>query len=515
MDFNKSFWFDRKSKKFISNIDTFYYSVKLQEDFRYNSKDWRVEKFRKTVEDYQSGMDDAYYSTGSWSFCFRRGSFPPYYNFCLYIKDKFDIFFAPVVPGSGDKGENESVTSEIVVQIRSAFLWDRGVKNAFDRSLEALQSILDQFALHIEDIKENRCDFCYHTNAIQDPEAYFNIERIYPKDPEKPKRLVTHLGRADYSYKLKKYTYENDYIALGHRGSKCFVRIYLKTKEVVEMGYKPFFFYIWFFQGMISRYDLHILEEAFKMHSWSYVDVARCKFALDYLDVSPEDHAIMSMLVDQEKYNYHALSVYANKYTPELTKIINVEFQCMRRMTKSFNLLPFHDNSDQGIKSRVYDFLDNRDLITDYLTHDTMRLVDPVDSNKSRCDYCDFWKRLRGTKPFDYEKNRHNLHLTRQYSRDLNVDVRKKRITNAINSLGYLASRKPDSDVFDDAAEILGILNDNDLANYKKYKFRQTYIYDHDEIHDPIHENGREVNYKVCKGFYHNIDDDFEVGSWD
>ena len=40
-------WFGYTHKKFLHNIDTFYYSVKFRNDFRLKSKDPQVEKLRK------------------------------------------------------------------------------------------------------------------------------------------------------------------------------------------------------------------------------------------------------------------------------------------------------------------------------------------------------------------------------------------------------------------------------------------------------------------------------------
>ena len=46
--------------------------------------------------------------------------------------------------------------------------------------------------------------------------------------------------------------YEIDYVALGKRSDKVFVRIYQKTREVIEQNYKPWFFQIWEMNGLIS-----------------------------------------------------------------------------------------------------------------------------------------------------------------------------------------------------------------------------------------------------------------------
>ena len=59
-------------------------------------------------------------------------------------------------------------------------------------------------------------------------------------------------------------SYEWDYLCFGQRGDKCFLRVYLKTKEVVEMGLKGWFLKLWQLQGLISRYDLYVLEKAYE-----------------------------------------------------------------------------------------------------------------------------------------------------------------------------------------------------------------------------------------------------------
>ena len=48
-----SYWYECKTKKFLHNIDTFYYSVKLQEDFTVESRDVNVLAFRREVERLQ------------------------------------------------------------------------------------------------------------------------------------------------------------------------------------------------------------------------------------------------------------------------------------------------------------------------------------------------------------------------------------------------------------------------------------------------------------------------------
>ena len=61
-----TYWFGFKQKKFLHNIDTFYYSVKFKNDFTNDSKDLSVKRFRRKFDaigqeweklnDYSSGV---------------------------------------------------------------------------------------------------------------------------------------------------------------------------------------------------------------------------------------------------------------------------------------------------------------------------------------------------------------------------------------------------------------------------------------------------------------------------
>ena len=59
-DKNCKYWFDFNKSKFLHNIDTFYYSVKLVEDFTNDSSDDSVLRFRKFFEQKKSILDSRY-----------------------------------------------------------------------------------------------------------------------------------------------------------------------------------------------------------------------------------------------------------------------------------------------------------------------------------------------------------------------------------------------------------------------------------------------------------------------
>ena len=122
----------------------------------------------------------------------------------------------------------------------------------------------------------------------------------------------------------------------------------------------------------------------------------------------------------------------ADALTPKINLIMNVEYQTMRKHTKTYELVPFRDNSARETSKRIYDYLDNRKIIADYLTFYVFRLVKPEgDSNKSRRDLCAFWTALRSCRMIDVNVRPKDVKLIRQYCRKLNSEIMKKRVINA------------------------------------------------------------------------------------
>ena len=552
---DRGYWFDRKEKKFLHNIDTFYYSIKLHNDLTRNSQEAVVERFRRLVQRYQDteerctpftevpyrySMGYSLYSHGA-SNCvnYRHGTFDAFYNFILEVPGRFEVAFAPIVPPAA--GGVGSITSEIVVMIRSQMLWELGTNIAFEQSYAYVQELCTFFQFDIAEVKENRTDFCWHTNALQDPENYFRIDRL-------SEMQVSRFRGVNYHYKFKptgaaenfqrgkvkpgrkpieerwmedygtvddiEKSYEWDYLCFGQRGDKCFLRVYLKTKEVVEMGYKGWFLKLWQLQGLISRYDLYVLEKAYEKRRWNYCDLARLQFALENDNtLSDADRSLIRATMEEERPDYAKVHRLAKRYTPELTKVINVEFQTMRSMTRTFELVPIRDNMDKGATRRVYDFLANRKIITDYLTHDTFRLVRRKDGdrNKWRADYTDFWKRLRNTKQVDVLPNKHHLKLIRNYASKLNLEMRKTRAVNAVSSFALSLNRNPASSIYEDAAELLAVLNDNDFARIYRYK----HIKVRGETDDPLQGYGRQRHITIIDDGGEFYDAGYQDSPWD
>ena len=477
-----TYWFDFKQKKFLHNIDTFYYAVKFKQDFTADSKDARVKDFRRKFEALSRQWDDLNSFDASVSFFvpgmpdalnYSPFTYAFFYNVKLECPELFDIFFAPKVPHSADNGDSN--TCECVVQIRSYMLWMYGVKLAYERSYAYVQAIADYFGLEIDFVQENRVDFCWHSNYLKNPEKFFTPENFYKMRVDRFKDALIHTSKKGSE------NFEIDYLAMGKRSQKIFIRIYLKSKEVVEKGYKPWFFKVWLFNGLINRYDMYCYEYAFLKHSWKSLDLGRLQFYAEYGRQKHYVEKCRRILVQEETMSPDSLHAFADRLTPAVNLIMNVEYQVMRKHTKSYELIPFFDNSDKLTGKRIYDFLDNRKLICDYLTNKVFRLVEPHepgknDSNKSRRDLCAFWKALRGCRLTDTFVPPDDVGLVRTYTRKLNSEMVKSRAVKAAITYGIYTRGINSDSPLTDCIEALCMLNDNDMHdayNYKSKKVRQ------------------------------------------
>lgn len=484
-----NYWFDLRQQKFLHNIDTFYYSVKLENDFTRDSNDVSCRRLRAFFSRLTPGGYDDDCIPLFWEGVEGVYNYRPYirlgfYTLCVECPEQYDILIAPSVPKGA---EGESVTSEIIVQIRSYMLWMYGVNAAFTRSFLAVKEICKFFNLEIAEVKENRIDYCWHSNYLQNPEDFFRIDRFVKMQVSRYKRV--HM---EYAFKAND-EYECDYICLGRRSDKCFVRIYLKSKEVVEQGYKPWFFKMWLFNGLINRYDNYVYEQAFKAGSWQYLDKARLEFYREFgsnKSLVADCADILDGRVDKDADYINKL---ADRLTPRVTLITNVEYQTMRRSTKTYTLLPLKDNTRYGVCKRVYDYLDNRRLITDYLTESVLRLTDPKDPEprKTRRSNVAFWDALRGTRQIDVALTPAKLKLIRDYTRQLNKDVIKTRILHQAVTYGIYTRGINDDDVLTDCTEALLRLNDNDIERMRQYKNKKIRQYDGDQLADTIEDVAR------------------------
>lgn len=478
---NLSYWFDFKSKKFLHTIDTFYYSVMFKNDFTSTTQDKNVIKFRKHFEEMRKKMEEDNKDFDSLSFYllgfdetlqFKRFNFAGYYTICLECPEMFDIFIAPRVPQGKD---GKSVTTQVVVQLRSYPLWVYGTHRAFEMSYQYIQVIADYFGLEVEYTQENRADYCWHSNYLSSPEKFFVPQKYFNMRVTRLTPEHSHEG-VHFIYRPKgKSDYDIGYVAEGKRGDKIFLRIYHKSREVIEKGYKPWFLKVWLLNGLINRYDFYVYEKAFLKGSWKYMDIARLEFYLEYGVDAELRSKCAAILEKRENPSTDAIKALADKCTPKVNVVMNVEYQVMRKHSKSYKLIPFKDNSNKGIHKRIYDYLDNHALIVDYLTNDIFRLVvdESDDSNKSRRPMCSFWKSLRSTRLVDCVVKRDDVKLVREYNRKLNSEMVKQRFVKSAVTFGIYNKGKQLDNPMQDIVEALCVMNDNDMQDALRFKIKK------------------------------------------
>ncbi len=481
---NREYWFSCKQKKFLHNVDTFYYSVKLNQDFTSDSTDSAVLAFRKYFDNQYEVLEGTpgltrqlHYAADAEPLNILPYSYGKYYNIWLEYPEFFDIILARKVPKAPD-GVG-SLTCEGIIQIRSFYLWLYGVEEAFRRTYKVLKGVLDYFNLSVDFVQENRVDYCWHTNYFSAPERFFTLENFYKM------RVDRYKGANFHTEKVGSEGYEVDYIALGQRSGKCFVRIYLKSKEVIQQGYKAFFLRTWLFHGLINRYDLYVYEAAYRKASWEYITIARLEF---YQEYGADQHAKEQCADAIRQYTESGrvtdgMLQLADTLTPKINLIINVEYQTMRKGTKSYCLVPIKDNSKHRETQRVYDYFNNHRLIIDYLTHDTFRLVEKdSDKNKSRRDYCAFWAALRRCKKVDLTAMPEELKLRREYTRKLNGERVKEQMINKAITYGIYLKGINNDGIEDDCMLPIMMLNDNDIMRAKRYKRKRLQQFNPDEF---------------------------------
>lgn len=467
-------YFNFKQKSFLGHIDTFYYMVYP------DVTDWNNNEDKQALCIYLSECKNKV-STSLESLSVFPGvsdklEMKPFFScgfYCYHvgIKDIFDIFICETVP-------NEN-TPSVMVQLRSHSLWLDGVKKSFDFSLNIVEKILDTFSIKIKKVSENRIDYAFHNNYIQDLIHFF---------PEKylAEMQVSNFARwgKDGCIRWHKEgcfnanNVESDYFTLGRRKSNnVFFRVYNKSKEVVEMGYKQFFIPMWYEKGLISKYDMYVLERAFKYGTWNSVYKARCEFYYDYGSDLASRQCIHDMICcpDTKMNDFKEL---AEKYTPEITLVTNIEFQTKRKFYDRLPVDKIKLSENCNYKSYMYNFFEQVPSLVNFLTTDTLRFVNYKGKYKNvrRSDrpVADWWERLRRCKMLELDSNLH-IDYYREYQFNLNAERSKYMTLNKIarHSSYLLINKDTDSDsstIFNDINDYISSLNDNDIEHYYRVR---------------------------------------------
>lgn len=467
--------FHHTKDKYKHNVDSLYYTVSIKDDSNEN-KD--VLCLLNRLKDLKEKIKkDKSYPNDFEGLELKLGSYAMIYNYRLSCADRFDIFISDYKPNKE--------TPRIVVQIRSMALWIEDFKDIVEDTFNQLKSILDGYDIEILKIMENRIDYAYHTNAIQNPYKMFN-------DGNLKSSLKTNLKIYSKVGEIQGQEITIDYFSLGQRKSNnVFVRFYNKTREVIEMNYKAFFIEYWYQEKMISEYDKYCLEYAYKEKNYNAIDKARLLFYLEHGKDDLVKDKINKILKDQAK-TYLDIKEFADTICPKVTLILNIEYETKRK---------FYYYSDGAINgfdykltdisalSRIFQIYENRNIFLNYLTSETACFID-----KKTGKYKAFWNRLRGLKIENC--NNCDMEYIRDYSKEIDTEKIKKRLVNTIATLAVYNDKK-DTGFIDDFSNVLSTINDNDIKN--DYMFIDSNGEILENVHIPDYKEYKQKRHKELK----------------
>ncbi len=410
------------------------------------------------------------------------------YEFCLSIEEKFDIFIASYLPNAD--------TPRVVVQLRSRYLVLDGVKKAVEESLSYLKEFLKPFGLFPVKVRENRIDYAFHTNLIQNPYKFF-------QDKNLKEHCKTNLRLINKFMEFTEDDLKIDTVSFGNRKSNnVFVRMYNKGKEVIKNNYKAFFIQRWFDNHLISEFDKYVYEEAYKLRSYrTGILVGRLKWYLEF-GTDEEIKELCQNLLNTnfiKSDNCAQIEKKIRNIIPEVTLIFNIEYQTKRKFYATCcdffdNFVDFEEldiaklfgvtapvtvpteeqQAVSGITSfdpllkDIYLILGNARAIIDYLTGygNVVSFVQDRKMSKKQFleegePYMRWWKRIRGTQ-IDYSADK-ILELYRCYDQNASILKSRRLFQGQVARLAILKNQSTEAaDFFDDLADALCTVNDND-----------------------------------------------------
>lgn len=463
-------FFDRVREKYLHNIDTLYYTTTIfYDEWIYNNvfetpefegfREYLILKKQEALKTFESLHlieipGNFYISPISFGL----------YNYCIEKKGEYMIFIA-------DHQVSDS-TPQILIQLRSEFLWLKGEHQATNSSFEDLKYILSFFSLYTGSATENRIDFAYHTNYIQDPLSFFREDKLNSMQVSNFTRWSKQgafVGSDDITC---------DYLSLGRRKSNnTFVRIYNKTQEVLDQGYKQFFFKIWLCNNLINRFDYYVLEKSFLAGGYLHVDRSRLSFYLEYgndFNIKSEINYLL------KGHDNEAIKKLADKIVPKLTLVCNIEIQTKRKfyasMDNSINLLDTRTFKHIELK-RLFKIYDNKDLFHTFITTHVIRFVDRSShSRKTNCETSSWWQRLQNIELYQSVKYGLFRELIREYQRDLDIIRMKKDILNKLSTFSIYQKNMNDDSSNKDIVDFMSYLNETDIEEASRYKQKKSTI---------------------------------------
>ena len=439
-----------KSKKFLPTVDNLYFSAHIVGDggdetiYKLSPFLQRLEQQKEEASRVHEPIpfdNDLLLTLKSYSF----------YRYCLTESDLYDIFICHTLPNDD--------TPRIVVQLRALGLWTRGVDEVISEAYSKIEALLKQYNCTIDRCRESRIDYCYHTNAISSPDKIFKETGCIVK------HLHTNLGQATYTADLEHVeagtVLHKDYVCFGRKQSNNVrARVYDKVKEVIELGYKDFFFKLWNDNGLISYYDKWCMEYAFPFKNMDYLAKARLAFYVEH-GVDEARRKIYSKALSSPNTTLADFKRMANEYMPKTTAVINIEYETKRKFYY------YSDAFIDGFKvakqrnipkplERIYKILDNKGIFLDYLTSKTLAFYSGKDENGTP-KYLAWWNRLRNTKLGGIKADEK---LLRDYTYEMDKKAVQKRAINAVASAAVYDDNL-ETDFVVDLSDFLADVSDN------------------------------------------------------
>jgi len=443
-------YFKVTGKKYLPTIDNIYYNLYIKGDYNGNS---RLELFLSHLETLKNNAKSNHAPEPLTDDLSVTHFGTRDYKFCLSNSDLYDIFITDYLPNRE--------TPRVQVQIRAFGLWTHSIEKMISDSYKQVVDLFSPYDVSFNLCKENRIDFCFHTNEIHSPEKIF-IESKLIDEMSTTLTRWQKVGRIEKGEGKNKL--HNDYIALGNRKSNnIFIRIYNKGLEVVEGGYKGFFLDIWHKNNLISFYDKYVLEKAYIEKNWNTIHKYKLEFYQEY-GTNEETKEKIKNLLENPKATTARFKKLAGELMPELTTVLNIEFETKRKFYYYSD--DFIDETLQAKKradtpdilDRIYKIVDNRKVFLDYLTSRTIAF-------KKKGKYASWWKRLRSVK---HDGIKTDEELLRKYSQNLDDKMAKLKFINSVASKAVY-DNKLDTDFQSDASDMLSNLNDNDKKMLEKY----------------------------------------------
>jgi len=446
-------YFSLCEKKVCHHIDTLYYSCFLWADDTDSKKKELLillDKLRRLKEQKLAnpGEDLQYCGLDVMKTSFAI------YEYHLQMPEEFDIFIAKNIPNPD--------TPRICVQLRSRMLVLEGVEKAIERSFAYVEQQLDVFDLEVWKVLENRVDFAYHTNLIQNISKYVTVEKLKNKLISKA-RLFNIWGKVGKDVVV-------DTFSLGNRRSNnVFFRLYNKTREVIEKKYKSFFFKRWLDERLISKYDFYCLNVAFENESYiAGLLKGRILWYLEYGKNDERKNELRKLLSScyEKSDNLEQIEKKLNGVLPEVTLVTNCEFQCKRKFfTSCDDFMAEHEFNWRGKEElyRLHKLLFLRREFMDYLTLDAVCFVENKQAENKKL--CDWWKRIHTCEIKGYDDKIVNLYRT--HDRQADKQRARRKLLSSIAYFNILNKNSLDEREFvEDCSDALSVLNDNDFYGF-------------------------------------------------